>query len=54
VHVAEPLFQPHDNLAIRGKAKMPRLDDSGVHRADRNLMQPLPSHWLELVIGRIA
>ena len=39
VHVAEPLFEPHHGFAAGGEAKMSRLDDSGMHRADRNLMQ---------------
>ena len=39
VHVAEALFEPHHGLAAGGEAKMTRLDDAGVHRPDRNLMQ---------------
>ena len=39
VHIAEPLFQPHHSLAVGGETEMARLDDAGMHRADRNLMQ---------------
>ena len=39
MRVAEPLFQPHHGFAAGAEAEMSRLDDSGVHRADRNLMQ---------------
>jgi hypothetical protein len=39
VYVAEPLFEPNHGLAAGGKAEMARLDDAGVHRAHRNLMQ---------------
>ena len=39
VHVAEPLLQPHHVLAIGGEAEMPGLDDAGMHRPDRNLVQ---------------
>ena len=40
VNVAEPLLQPHDRLAAGVEAEMARLDDPGMHRPDRNLMQP--------------
>ena len=39
VHIAEPLLQPHDVFAIGGEAEMSRLDDAGMHRTDRDLMQ---------------
>ena len=39
MHIAEPLFQPHQVLAVGGETEMPRLDNSGMHRAHRNLMQ---------------
>src|SRR5262249_4014365 len=38
VHVAEPLLEPHHRLAIGREAKMPRLDDAGMDRPDRDLM----------------
>ena len=41
VHPAETLLQPHHVLTIGGEAKMTRLDNAGMHRSDRNLMQPL-------------
>ena len=39
VHVAQPLLQPHDGLAVGGEAEMAGLDDAGVHRPDRDLVQ---------------
>ena len=30
MHIAEALFEPHDDLAIGGKAKMPGLDNAGM------------------------
>ena len=39
VHIAEPLLQPHHRLAIGGEAEMAGLDDAGMHRADRDLVQ---------------
>ena len=41
VHVAEPFLQPHDRFAIGGEAEMAGLDDAGMHRADRDLVQAL-------------
>ena len=49
VHVAEPLFEPHHGLAAGGEAEMSGLDDAGMHRADRNLMQALALDRQELV-----
>ncbi len=49
VHVAEPLFEPHHGLAAGGEAEMPRLDDPGVHRTDRNLVQALAFDGKELI-----
>jgi len=37
--VAQTLLQPDHCLAIRGKAKMTRLDNPGMHWADRDLVQ---------------
>ena len=39
MHIAEPLLQPHHVFAIGGEAEVAGLDDAGMHRADRNLMQ---------------
>ena len=41
VHVAEPLLQAHHGLAVGGEAEVARLDDAGVHRAHRDLVQAL-------------
>ena len=47
VHVTEPLLQPHHVLAIGGEAEMPRLDNAGMHRPDRNLVQAFAFHRQE-------
>jgi hypothetical protein len=39
VRVTQPLFQPDDGLAVGGEAEMTGLDDAGVDRPDRNLVQ---------------
>ena len=39
VHVAQPLFQAHDGLAVAAEAEVAGLDDAGVHGADRDLVQ---------------
>ena len=49
VHIAEPLFEPHHRLAVGGEAEMPWLDDAGMDRADRDLVQILSFHGQELV-----
>jgi hypothetical protein len=54
VHIAEPLFEAHHGLAVRGEAEMARLDDAGMHRTHRDLVQSLPAHRQEGVVGRIA
>ena len=42
VDIAETLFEPNHGLAIRSEAEMPRLDDAGMNRPDRNLMEAGP------------
>ncbi len=49
VHIAEPLFEPYHRLAAGGEAEMSRLDDAGMHRADRNLVQALAFDGKELI-----
>ena len=39
VHIAEPLFEASDCLAVGCKPKMSWLNNAGVNRAYRNLMQ---------------
>jgi hypothetical protein len=39
VHVAQPLLQSHNRLAIGGEAEVAGLDDAGVYRPHWNLMQ---------------
>ena len=57
VDVAEALLQAHHGLAVRGEAEVPRLDDAGVHRPDRDLVQALALDRQEPVgvgCGRLA
>jgi hypothetical protein len=54
VHVAEPLLEARHGLAIRRKAEMAGLDDPGMHRSDRNLVQAVAVHRQEFVVDRIA
>ena len=49
VHVAEPLLQPRHGLAVGGEAEMAGLDDAGMHRPDRNLVQALALDRQEFV-----
>ena len=51
VDVSKPLFQPDHGLAAGGKAEMSGLDDTGMHRADRNLVQAVAFRGQE-AIGR--
>ena len=51
VHIAEPLFEPRHRLAIGGEAEMPGLDDAGMDRADRDLVQALALDRQEIVRG---
>src|SRR5262245_11823714 len=41
MHVTKALLQPNHRLAVSGKTEMPGLDDAGMNRADRNLVQAL-------------
>ena len=41
VDVAQPLLEAHHGLAVGGEAEMAGLDDAGMHRADRDLVQAL-------------
>ena len=54
VHVAEPLLEAHHGLAVGGEAEMAGLDDAGVHRADRDLVQALALDRQERVGRRRA
>ena len=49
VHIAQPLFQPHHGLAVRGEAEMAGLDDARMHGTDGNLMQAFALGRQELV-----
>ena len=51
VGVAQPLFQPHHGLAAGGEAEMSRLDDSGMHGTDRDLVQAV-AFGRQKAIGR--
>src|ERR1019366_5503194 len=37
--ITEPPFQPHDRLAIGVETKMARLNDTGMHGTDRDLVE---------------
>ena len=39
VHVAEPLLEAHHRLAAAGEAEVAGLDNAGMDRADRNLVE---------------
>ena len=54
VDIAEPLFQPRHGLAVDGETEMAGLDDAGMHRTDRNLVQSLARHGQEFVGAGIA
>ena len=54
VHVAEPLLDPRHGLAVRGEAEMAGLDDPGMDRPDRDLVEAVAVHRQEVVIRRIA
>ena len=51
--VSKPLFQPDHGLAAGGKAEMSRLDDTRMHRADRNLVQAVAFRGEETVGRRL-
>jgi hypothetical protein len=44
MHIAEPLLEPCHCLAAAREAEMPRLDNAGMDRADRDLVQVLSFH----------
>jgi hypothetical protein len=50
VRVAEPLFQAQHLLADDRKAEVPRLDDPGMNRADRDLMDAVAADANERVV----
>ena len=52
VHVAQALLQPHHGFAIGGEAEVAGLDDAGMHRTDRDLVQAVAFHRQERVVGR--
>ena len=51
VHIAEALLEPHHRFAARGETEMSRLDDAGMHRPDRDLMQAFAFNRQEGVGG---
>ncbi len=54
VDIAEPFLQPRHDLAIDAETEMAGLDDAGMHRPNRNLMQPLAQRREEVVHRGIA
>jgi hypothetical protein len=53
MHVTEPLFEPRHSFAIGGEAEVSGLDDAGMNRADRDLMQILALDRKKLVGARL-
>ncbi len=49
MHVTQPLLEPHHRLAVGGETEMAGLDDAGMDRADRDLVQALALDRQELV-----
>ena len=54
VDVAEPLLEPHHGLAVGGEAEMAGLDDAGMDRPDRDLVQALALGGQEAIGARAA
>ena len=52
VRVAEPLLEPQHLLADDREAEMPGLDDAGVHRADRDLVDAVAGDANEGIVDR--
>ena len=42
--IAKPLFEPRHRFAIGGKTKMSGLDNAGVDRTNRDLMEALAAN----------
>ncbi len=53
VRIAQPLLEPHHRLAVGGETEVARLDDAGMDRADRDLVQALALGRQEFV-ARLA
>jgi hypothetical protein len=47
--IAQPLLEPDDGLAAGGEAEMARLDDSGMYRSDRDLVEAFAIGWQEWI-----
>src|SRR5215470_4149158 len=54
MHVTKPFFEPDHGLAVGRETEMARLDDAGMDRADRDLVQAMSVHGQEFVVRRIA
>ncbi len=52
--IAQPLFQPHDGLAIAGEAEMAGLDDARMDRPHGHLVQPLAFHGQKGIGRRVG
>ena len=52
VNITETFFKPDHSLAVRGEAEVPRFDDPGMNRSDRDLMQAWTFYRTELVRRR--
>ncbi len=51
MHVAQALFEARDGFAVGGEAEMAGLDDAGMHRPDRDLVQVFAFHRQKFVGG---
>src|SRR5579871_1590803 len=54
VHITKAFLEPRYGFAIGREAEMTRLDNAGMHRADRDLVEAVSVHSLEFIIGRVA
>src|SRR5260370_17019615 len=52
MNVAETLLEADHGFAVDGEAEMARLDDAGMHRTDRDLMQTFAFGRQELIQRR--
>src|SRR5436309_5278825 len=49
MNIAETLLEADHGFAVDGEAEMARLDDTGMHRTDRDLMQAFALRRQELI-----
>src|SRR5437764_906165 len=54
VDITQSLLEPHHRLAVDSEAKVPGLDDAGMHRPDRDLMEALTLGGEEDIRGALG